>query len=172
MVAAKAYTEIDELLRSSGADSFLVVMDTIEDPRNLGAIIRSAHCAGATGLVVPKHRAAGLTETVEKSSAGAVEYLPVARVTNITSFLESLKEGNFRVVGVETDGAQVYTEADLRGRLALVFGGESAGIRRLTRERCDLTVRIPMQGKIGSLNAAVAAGIVLFEAVRQRASEN
>ncbi|MBI4469302.1 MAG: 23S rRNA (guanosine(2251)-2'-O)-methyltransferase RlmB [Acidobacteria bacterium] len=168
VVATKGFAPIEEVLSVSDPDRLLLILDGIEDPRNLGAVIRSAHCAGAGGLIVPKHRAAGLTSAVEKTSAGALEYLPVARVTNIASLLEELKDAGFLVLGVDPKGQEVYTEVDLCGRIALVFGVEGEGLRRLTRERCDRLLRIPLHGQVDSLNLAVAAGIVMFEAVRQR----
>jgi 23S rRNA (guanosine2251-2'-O)-methyltransferase len=163
-----AYTDADTILDSLGAQPLLVLLDGIEDPHNLGAIIRSCECAGVDGVFIPEHRAAGLTETVTKTSAGAVEYVRVARVTNLGPLIEELKERGIRVVGVEGDGETNYTDCDFTAPLALVMGSEGKGIRRLLREKCDALVSIPMRGRLNSLNVSVATGVVLFEALRQR----
>ncbi len=173
-MAAVAYREADELTASLAARvgtanaPLAVVLDGVEDPRNLGAIIRTAECAGVHGLFVPERRAVGLTETVAKSSAGALEYLPVARVVNITRLVEEFKERGIWTVGTDAEANISYTDWDWTHPCALLLGGEGAGLRRLVRERCDALVKIPLHGRIASLNVSVAAGIVLYEAVRQR----
>lgn len=170
VAAAREYADFDtELSRvlESSETPFLVLLDEIADPHNLGAIIRTAECTGAQFIVIPEHRSAGLTGTVERASAGAVEHLPVCRVTNLVRAIETLKQNGIWVIGADMDGSLAY-EADLRRPLALVIGAEGQGIRRLVKESCDLTVRLPMKGKIGSLNASVAAGALMYEVVRQR----
>ena len=173
-VAAARYHSPDELLdaltarRGTPDEPLVVVLDGVEDPRNLGAIIRTAECVGAHGVFVPERRAAPLTETVAKAAAGALEYVPVARAVNIARLIEELKERGIWTVGTAVDGTSDYTEWDWRQPSALVFGGEGAGLRRLVRERCDVLARIPLRGRIASLNVSVAAGIVLYEALRQR----
>ncbi len=173
-VAAARYLSTDELLARLAArkgtedEPLAVVLDGVEDPRNLGAIIRTAECAGAHGVFVPERRAAGLTETVAKAAAGALEYVPVARAANVARLVEELKEQGVWTVGTAADAGQDYTEWDWRQPCALLLGGEGAGLRRLVRERCDVLVRVPLRGRISSLNVSVVAGIVLYEAVRQR----
>jgi 23S rRNA (guanosine2251-2'-O)-methyltransferase len=173
-IAAARYLTSGELLDALTArkgtpdEPLAVVLDGIEDPRNLGAIIRTAECAGAHGVFIPERRAAGLTETVAKAAAGALEYVPVARAGNIARLIEELKEQGIWTIGTAAEGGTDYTEWDWRQPSALVFGGEGEGLRRLVRERCDVLVRIPLRGRISSLNVSVAAGIVLYEAVRQR----
>jgi 23S rRNA (guanosine2251-2'-O)-methyltransferase len=173
-VAAARYADADELLDSvasrvgSSAEPLVVVLDGVEDPRNLGAILRTAECAGVHGVFMSERRAVGLTEMVAKASAGAVEYVPVARVTNLARLIERLKERNVWVVGTAADAPLAYTEWDWTRSSAVVFGGEGSGLHRLVRERCDALVRIPVSGRIDSLNVSVAAGVVLFEAQRQR----
>ena len=168
IAAAAIYADEEDLLTHVTNDTLFVLLDGVEDPHNLGAIIRTSECAGASAVILPERRAAHITEVVTKTAAGATEYLPVARVTNLGSFIEKLKERNVWVVGVEASGELGYTLYDYRGATALVFGGEGHGLHRLVRERCDTTVSIPLFGRIASLNVAVAAGVVLFEAVRQR----
>ncbi len=165
---AAAYTDADLILGSLSALPLLVLLDNIEDPHNLGAIIRSCECAGVEGVFIPEHRAAGLTETVTKTSAGAVEYVRIARVTNLVSLMDRLKEQHVWVIGIEGDGETSYTNFDLNVPLALVMGSEGKGLRRLVRERCDAVISIPLSGKLNSLNVSVATGVVLFEALRQR----
>jgi 23S rRNA (guanosine2251-2'-O)-methyltransferase len=165
------YADESEILSKISSDTLLLLLDGVEDPHNLGAIIRTAECAGSTAVIIPERRAAHLGETVLKTSAGAAEYLPVARVTNIASYIEQLKKRNVWVIGVEQTGRVSYTDYDYAGPTALVFGGEGHGLHRLVRERCDLLVSIPMRGRITSLNVSVAVGIVLFEAQRRRAIE-
>ncbi len=172
-VAPAEYADAEVLLelitKNGGAKEPLVLLlDGIEDPRNLGAILRTAECAGVNGVFIPERRAAGLNETVSKASAGAVEHLPVARVTNLNRLIEQLKERNVWVVGTSADAAIDYTEWDWTRPAAVVLGAEGAGLHRLVRERCDALVKIPVQGKIESLNVSVAAGIILYEALRQR----
>jgi 23S rRNA (guanosine2251-2'-O)-methyltransferase len=146
------------------------VLDGIEDPRNLGAILRTAECAGASGVFIPERRAAGLNETVAKASAGAIEYLPVARVTNLSVLIRQLKERNVWVVGTAAGAAASYSDWDWTRPTAIVLGGEGSGLHRLVRENCDQLVSIPVQGRIESLNVSVATGIILYEALRQRSA--
>lgn len=168
IAAAARYADADALLENITPETLLVLLDGVEDPHNLGAIIRTAEAAGARAIVIPERRAAHLTEVVAKASAGAIEYLPVARVTNLSSFIEQLKKRNVWVVGLDAQADLSYDRYDYNGALALVFGGEGAGLHRLVRERCDVVVSIPMRGRIASLNVSVAVGVVLFEAMRQR----
>ena len=168
--AACAYAEVEDILRRAkdrGEDPFLFILDNIEDPHNLGAIIRTANLAGAHGVIIPKRRSAGLTAVVMRASAGALNYTPVARVTNITQTIENLKKQGLWFVCADMDGEIMY-KVNLTGPLALVIGNEGEGVSRLVKEACDLTARIPMSGDIDSLNASVAAGVLAFEAVRQR----
>jgi 23S rRNA (guanosine2251-2'-O)-methyltransferase len=168
VTSAASYSDADDLLSGISPDTVFILLDGVEDPHNLGAIIRTAECGGATAVIVPERRAAHLTDAVSKTSAGAIEHLPVARVTNLGSFIEELKKHNVWVVGVESSARMAYTESNYSGATALVFGGEGGGLHRLVRERCDVIVSIPMRGKVASLNVSVAVGIVLFEAFRQR----
>jgi len=163
--AAKQYAELDDI---AGLAHMLVVLDGLEDPHNLGAVIRTAHAAGADAVVVPERRAAGLTETVAKAAAGALEHLPVARVTNINRTLEKLKKSGFWIYGVDERGDQDYDQVDYAERAVLVFGAEGKGLHQMVREHCDVVVRIPVAGKISSLNVSVAAGVVLFDWKRRR----
>lgn len=173
-VAAARYTDAEELLERlalrGGAiePPLAVVLDGVEDPRNLGAILRTVECVGAHGVFIPERRAAGLTEIVAKTAAGALEHVPVARAANISRLIEQLKERNIWTVGTSADAPLDYTAWDFTQPSALVLGGEGAGLHRLVRERCDVLVRIPVRGRIESLNVSVAAGIVLYEALRQR----
>ena len=170
LAAIKEYSTIDDifsLAESRNEPPFIIVLDEIEDAHNLGAIIRTAECAGAHGIIIPKRRAAGLSYAVGKTSAGAYEYMHVARVTNIPSTLEDLKERGCWIYGADMSGS-VYTENDLRGAAALVIGSEGNGIGKLVREKCDVILSVPMCGKINSLNASVAAGILMYEFTRQR----
>lgn len=166
--AASDYFPADQLLDKLDAGALLVVLDGVEDPRNLGAILRSAECAGADGVIIPERRASGLTDAAAKSSAGAVEYLKVAKVANINRLIEELKNRNIWIVGTDAAAKIDYTEWDWTQASALVLGGEGAGLHRLVAENCDVLVKIPMYGKIDSLNVSVAAGVILFEARRQR----
>jgi 23S rRNA (guanosine2251-2'-O)-methyltransferase len=166
--AARTAVELEDLLASADANQLVVLLDGLEDPHNLGAIVRTALAAGAAGIVIPERRSAGLTDTVARVSAGALAHLPVARVKNLARAMEQLKEANFWVVGLDERAEKNYTEVDYKGRVAIVMGSEGAGLHELVRKRCDFVVSIPTQGPMGSLNVSVAAGIVLFEAVRQR----
>lgn len=168
--AAHGYATLDDvfaLAETRGEDPFLLVCDEVEDPHNLGAILRSAEAAGAHGVVIPKRRSASLSYAVAKSSAGAVEYIPVVRVPNIPSCLEELKKRGVWLYAADMDGTN-WCDTDFSGAVALVIGSEGRGVGRLVRERCDVTVSLPMNGKINSLNASVAAGILMYEVVRQR----
>lgn len=165
---SSGYVEAETILENLGERPLLVLLDGIEDPHNLGAILRTCEGAGVDGVFIPEHRAAGLNETVAKTSAGAVEHVSVARVTNLVRLIETLKERDIWVVGVEGGTEIGYTSFDFNRPLALVVGSEGKGIRRLVRENCDAVVSIPMHGQLNSLNVSVATGIVLFEALRQR----
>jgi len=165
-VGEAALADPEEVLARAGKPPLLLVLDGIEDPRNLGAVIRSAAAAGADGLFIPSHGAAGLTDVCAKASAGAVERLPVARIGNVVAFLKSLKERGIWVAGLDAKGTTPWTGFDLRVPLALVLGGEGEGMRRLTRERCDLVARLPTSGAIASLNVSNAAAIALYELIR------
>ncbi|MBQ4600838.1 MAG: 23S rRNA (guanosine(2251)-2'-O)-methyltransferase RlmB [Oscillospiraceae bacterium] len=172
--AAREYATVDEILdsaRERGEEPLIVICDELSDPHNLGAILRSAECAGAHGVIIPKRRSVGLTATVAKASAGAVEYMKVARVTNITATIEELKQKGVWIFGTAAEGSIPMYEADLTGRTAIVIGSEGDGMSRLVRQSCDVTVHIPMRGSISSLNASAAASILLYEAVRQRLSK-
>lgn len=166
-VEAYPYRDLEDLLEGEGVP-FLVVLDGIQDPRNLGAIVRTAEATGAWGVVIPKDRAAPVTGVVAKASAGAVFHLPLARVTNIARTLEVLKERGLWVVGAEVGSPTPYWDADLTLPLVLVIGGEGEGIRQLVRKKCDFLVSIPMKGMVNSLNASVAASVLMYEVLRQR----
>lgn len=169
-VAPYEYVEVDEILRRAELAQeppLIIVCDEITDPHNLGSLIRTANAAGAHGVIIPKRRSAAVSPTVVKTSCGAVEYVAVARVTNITQTLKELKDKGVWIVGTEM-GAPKYTSADLKGSLAIVVGNEGKGISRLVKETCDFMVSIPMHGEVSSLNAAVAGAIVIYEVVRQR----
>ena len=168
IAAAVSYVDAEGILDSVTKDSLYILLDGVEDPHNLGAIIRTAECAGATAVIIPERRSAHVTETVAKTSAGAIDHLPVARVTNLVSFIEKLKNKGVWVAGVEQSGKTVYTDYDYAGGLALVFGGEGRGLHKLVARKCDALLSIPMYGKVDSLNVSVAVGVVLFEAIRQR----
>ncbi len=170
LVGSKPMHTLEDLIEAGAgrASRLIVLLDGVEDPHNLGAIIRSSLAAGAGGVVIPERRAVGLTEIVSRASAGAVEHLPVARVGNLVRAMESLKEAGFWLVGLDERAPQSYADADLTGAIALVLGGEGKGLHELTRKRCDFLVSIPTAGPVRSLNVSVAAGVVLFEAVRQR----
>jgi len=170
--AAASYRDETEILERITPETILVLLDGVEDPHNLGAIIRTAECGGASAVVLPERRAAHVTDVVAKTSAGATEYLPIARVTNLASFIEQLKKRNVWVVGLDQSGEMGYADYDYTGAIALVFGGEGHGLHRLVRERCDCIVSIPMRGRITSLNVSVAVGVVLFEAARQRSRKS
>ena len=168
--AAYSYAEVSDMLEAAaekGEDPFLILLDGIEDPHNLGAIIRTANTAGAHGVIIPKRRASGLTATVAKASAGALNYTPVAKVTNLAKTIDELKEKGLWFVCADMDGEQMY-DLDLTGPVGLVIGSEGQGVSRLVREKCDYTASIPMKGEITSLNASVAGGVLAYEIVRQR----
>ena len=172
--AAHEYATIDDILAEAEARNeppLIIICDELADPHNLGAILRTAECAGAHGVIIPKRRSVGLTATVAKASAGAVEYMKVARVTNIAATIRELKERGVWVYGTAAEGSQVMYRADLTGSTAIVIGNEGDGISRLVRELCDVMVHIPMSGRITSLNASNAASILLYEAVRQRLTQ-
>ncbi|MBR2913668.1 MAG: 23S rRNA (guanosine(2251)-2'-O)-methyltransferase RlmB, partial [Oscillospiraceae bacterium] len=156
-----------EVSKKKGTAPFIIICDEIEDPHNLGAIIRTAETAGADGIIIPKRRSAMLTPTVHKTSAGAASWLPVARVSNLAATIEKLKAAGVWVYGTDMNGS-LYTETSFDGAVALVIGSEGFGMSRLIREKCDFLVKLPMHGKITSLNASVAAGIFMYEVVRQR----
>ena len=170
MAAAYDYAEVDDMLelaRQKGEDPFLILLDNIEDPHNLGAIIRTANLAGAHGVIIPKRRAVGLTATVARTSAGALNYTPVAKVTNLVKTMEELKEKGLWFVCADMDGDVMY-KVNMKGPIGLVIGNEGEGVGRLVKENCDMTASIPMKGDIDSLNASVAAGVLAYEIVRQR----
>ena len=169
-IAAFEYATVDDILKKAedkGEPPFVVILDDIEDPHNLGAIIRTANLAGAHGVIIPKHRAAGLTATAVKASAGAVSYTPVAKVTNISKTIEELKDKGLWFVCADMGGTTMY-DLDLKGPIGLVVGNEGKGVSRLVKEKCDFIASIPMKGDIDSLNASVAAGVLAYEIVRQR----
>lgn len=168
--AAYEYASVEDMLalaQEKGEPPFLILLDNIEDPHNLGAIIRTANLAGAHGVIIPKRRAAGLTATVARTSAGALNYTPVAKVTNLVKTMEELKKHGLWFACADMDGTLMY-EANLKGPIGLVIGNEGEGVGRLVKETCDFTVGIPMRGEIDSLNASVAAGVLAYEIVRQR----
>ena len=170
IVSEHKYAEVDDIInlaKERNEDPFIVILDNLTDPHNLGAIIRSCECAGAHGVIIPKRRSVGLTGTVGKTSAGALEYMLVSRVTNLASTIEYLKSQNIWVACTDMKGED-YFDANLKGPIAVVIGSEGEGVSRLVREKCDFTVSIPMYGKILSLNASVAAGLIMYEIVRQR----
>lgn len=171
LAAAHEYVSVEDILEeaaSRGENALIVICDELTDPHNLGAILRSAECAGAHGVIIPKRRSVGLTATVGKASAGAVEYMKVARVTNLTAAIEELKQQGVWVYGTAAEGSVPMYKADLTGPTAIVIGNEGDGISRLVAKSCDVMVNIPMKGHISSLNASAAASILLYEAVRQR----
>ena len=167
-VASADYVSTDHIFETAADVPLIVVLDGVEDPRNLGAILRVAECAAADGVIIPERRAVGLNDTVAKSSAGAIEYVKVAKTANLNRLIEKLKEQNIWVVGTSMDTEMSYTDWDWTRPSALVLGGEGGGLHRLVAENCDVLVKIPMYGKIDSLNVSVAAGVILFEARRQR----
>ncbi|GFH96380.1 putative TrmH family tRNA/rRNA methyltransferase [Lachnospiraceae bacterium] len=172
VAGAYEYAELEDILkaaREKGEPPFLFLLDNIEDPHNLGAIIRTANLAGAHGVIIPKNRAVGLTATVARTSAGALNYTPVARVTNLSQTIEELKKEGIWFVCADMNGTRMY-DLNLKGPIGLVIGSEGEGVGRLVRERCDMIASIPMKGEIDSLNASVAAGVLAYEIVRQRAT--
>jgi 23S rRNA (guanosine2251-2'-O)-methyltransferase len=168
LMAAKPAVGLEDLLREKTAQGLLVLLDGVEDPHNLGAIVRTSLAAGAQGVVIPERRAAGLTDTVERTSAGALAHLPVARVKNLVRAMEEMKEAGYWLVGLDERAEKHHTDVDLKGSVGIVLGNEGEGLHELTRKRCDFLVSIPTTGPVKSLNVSVAAGIILFEAVRQR----
>src|SRR5437867_4542315 len=171
VTSAKQYSDVDDVLAAKrGTHSLVVVLDGVEDPHNLGAILRTADASGADGVVIPERRAAGVTATVTKASAGASEHLPIAKVTNIARTLEDLKAKNLWIVGLDERGKQDYDALDYNMDCAIVLGSEGKGVHDLVAKKCDFLVSIPMLGKVPSLNVSVAAGVVLYEIVRQRKS--
>jgi 23S rRNA (guanosine2251-2'-O)-methyltransferase len=172
-VSAKQYVDVDDILKvaeEKGEAPFIIILDEITDAYNLGSILRTANAVGAHGVVIPKRRAIGLTASVSKASAGAIEYMPVARVTNIAQTIEYLKKKNIWVIGTDATGEKSFYKSDLKGSVAVVIGSEGEGIGKLIREKCDFVVNIPMKGQISSLNAAVAGAIVMYEVLKQRNS--
>jgi 23S rRNA (guanosine2251-2'-O)-methyltransferase len=168
LAAAKPAIGLEDLLREKKERGLLVLLDGVEDPHNVGAIVRTSLAAGADGVIIPERRAAGLTDTVERASAGALAHLPVARVKNLVRAMEEIKEAGYWLVGLDERAEKNYTEIDLRGSIGIVLGGEGEGLHELTRKRCDFLVSLPTSGPVRSLNVSVAAGVMLFEAVRQR----
>ncbi len=168
LVASKSALALEDLLQDKSKAGLLVVLDGVEDPQNLGAIVRTSLAAGADGVVIPERRAAGISEAVSRASAGALEHLPVARVKNLARAIEQLKEAGYWLVGLDERAEKNYTAADFSGSVGIVLGSEGEGLHELTRKRCDFLVSIPTTGPVRSLNVSVAAGVVLFEAVRQR----
>lgn len=170
-VAAKDYVEWEDILtgvKEKEITPLFIILDGVEDPHNFGAILRTADAAGAHCVIIQKHRAVPLTSGVAKASAGAVEYVPVARVTNLAQTMEKLKEAGFWIVGSDAQGNMKYYEADLQGPIAIVLGSEGKGMGKLVKEKCDYLVNIPMYGKVNSLNVSVAASVLLYEIARQR----
>jgi len=170
LVSPKAYVAVEDIIEAvqPGEEPFLILLDEISDPHNLGAILRTADAAGVHGVIIPRRRSAPLTPTVAKSSAGAIEYVPVARVANIAQTIEILKKRGIWLVGADAGGRELYWDVRLDGPLALVIGGEDKGLGRLVKEKCDSLVRLPMLGQVNSLNASVAAALLAYEVVRQR----
>jgi 23S rRNA (guanosine2251-2'-O)-methyltransferase len=166
--AAKPAVGLEDILRSHSGNGLLVLLDGIEDPHNVGAIVRTSLAAGANAVIIPERRAAGLTDTVERASAGALAHLPVARVKNLVRAMEEMKEVGYWLVGLDERAEKNYTEVDYKGSMAIVMGSEGDGLHELTRKRCDFLVSLPTTGPVKSLNVSVAAGVVLFEVVRQR----
>ncbi len=171
LAAAKPALELEDLLAAKTPQGLLVLLDGIEDPHNLGAIVRTALAAGAHGVVIPERRAVGLTDTVERASAGALAHLPVARVKNLVRAMEEMKEAGYWLIGLDERADKKYTEADFSGQVGIVLGSEGEGLHELTRKRCDFLVSIPTSGPVRALNVSVAAGVVLFEVVRQRSGK-
>ena len=171
LAAAKPALELEDLLAAKTPQGLLVLLDGIEDPHNLGAIVRTALAAGAHGVVIPERRAVGLTDTVERASAGALAHLPVARVKNLVRAMEEMKEAGYWLIGLDERAEKKYTEADFSGQVGIVLGSEGEGLHELTRKRCDFLVSIPTTGPVRALNVSVAAGVVLFEVVRQRSGK-
>lgn len=176
LVAARSAGSLEDVLTHANASAgggrggLIVLLDGVEDPHNLGAVIRTALAAGAHGVIIPERRAVGLTDTVARASAGAIAHLPIARVTNLARAMEELKEAGYWLVGLDEHAEKNYTQVDYTSPVGIVLGGEGKGLHELTRKRCDFVVSLPTQGPVKSLNVSVAAGVVLFEALRQRAA--
>jgi len=171
MASLKEYSSVEDLLlvaADRNEPEFLIILDGVEDPHNLGAIIRTAEAVGAHGVIIPKRRSTGLTPIVGKASSGAVEYMSIARPANLVETMKLLKKRGIWIIGADAGGDNVFTKCDMKGRIALALGGEGKGLGRLVRENCDFVVSIPMKGKIGSLNVSVAASVMMYEALRQR----
>lgn len=171
LVPAYEYVDVDHMLaaaRTKNEPPFLVILDELQDPHNLGSILRTAEATGVHGVIIPKRRSVGVTATVAKASAGAAAYIPVARVTNLANTVERLKEHGLWIIGADMDGKTSLFEADLRGPVALIIGSEGKGISRLLKEKCDFLVRMPMRGRVSSLNASVAGALLMYEVLRQR----
>ncbi|MBM4166933.1 MAG: 23S rRNA (guanosine(2251)-2'-O)-methyltransferase RlmB [Ignavibacteria bacterium] len=169
--SAKQYIEVEDILNiatEKGEQPFVLILDEIEDPHNVGAIIRTAECCGVHGIIVPKHNSASLTSTVSKSSAGAIEYVNIAKVTNIVSTITELQERGIWIIGTDEKAPKKFSDYDFSSPVAIVVGNEGKGVRKLVKEHCDELLHIPLQGKISSLNVSVAAGIILYEVVRKR----
>ncbi len=174
-VAAYKYVHFEDIIKSAsnkGKDPFIIILDKITDPHNLGSIIRTADAVGADGIIIPKRRSVGLTAIVAKSSAGAVEYVPVAKVSNIAQTIDRIKEKGIWVIGAHMDGTKEHYNTDLKGPLALVIGSEGKGISRLIKEKCDFLVKLPMVGRVSSLNASVAAAVLMYEVFRQKVNSS
>lgn len=174
LAAAHHYVELEEILdkaKKKGTDPFLIILDGILDPHNLGSIMRTADAVGVDGIIIPKRRAVGLTSVVAKTSAGAIEYVPVAKVSNIAQTIDKVKKMGIWVTGADMAGENDHYHANLQGPIALVIGSEGEGISRLVKEKCDFLVKLPMVGSISSLNASVAAGVLMYEVFRQRATK-
>ncbi|WP_425448433.1 23S rRNA (guanosine(2251)-2'-O)-methyltransferase RlmB [Dethiothermospora halolimnae] len=171
IASAYKYKTLDDIMKRAEERNeapFIIILDEIEDPHNLGAIMRTAECAGAHGIIIPKRRSVGLTSTVAKTSAGAIEYLPVVKVSNIGYAIDELKNKGLWIYGADMDGEDYYFDKDLKGAIGLVIGNEGKGIGRLVKEKCDFLIKIPMKGKVSSLNASVATSVITYEILRQR----
>lgn len=171
LAGAKPAIDLEDLLAAKTSQGLLVLLDGVEDPHNLGAIIRTSLAAGANGVVIPERRAAGLSDTVERASAGALAHLPVARVKNLVRAMEEMKEAGYWLVGLDERAEKTYTEVDLKGSVGIVLGREGEGLHELTRKRCDFLVSLPTSGPVRSLNVSVATGVMLFEVLRQRGNQ-
>ncbi|HKS79940.1 MAG TPA: 23S rRNA (guanosine(2251)-2'-O)-methyltransferase RlmB [Candidatus Acidoferrales bacterium] len=171
LAGAKPAIDLEDLLAAKISQGLLVLLDGVEDPHNLGAIIRTSLAAGANGVVIPERRAAGLSDTVERASAGALAHLPVARVKNLVRAMEEMKEAGYWLVGLDERAEKTYTEVDLKGSVGIVLGREGEGLHELTRKRCDFLVSLPTSGPVRSLNVSVATGVMLFEVLRQRGNQ-
>jgi 23S rRNA (guanosine2251-2'-O)-methyltransferase len=174
LVDSYQYADIDEILEKaalSGQEPFIIILDGIEDPQNLGSIIRTAECAGIHGIIIPQHNSVEVTAAVARASAGAVEHMLIARETNLVNCLKKLKQIGFWVIGADMEGECDYFSCNIPSPVVIVIGGEGTGMRKLVRQNCDLLVKIPMRGQISSLNASVAAGLIIYEVIRQQSTE-